>query len=104
MTGLSNADKWGLLFSSSGANILGMDTITHTDSGLAKAIKAAGNASKLARELGITRSAIYQWHEIPLARVPDVERVTGVSRHKLRPDFFGPAPKSGRKRASRSRK
>lgn len=25
----------------------------------------------------------------------DFERLTGISRHKLRPDIFGPAPKRG---------
>ncbi|PBC23502.1 MULTISPECIES: helix-turn-helix domain-containing protein [unclassified Mesorhizobium] len=29
-------------------------------------------------------------------KVLDVERVTGVSRHHLRPDIFGPAPSSER--------
>jgi DNA-binding transcriptional regulator YdaS (Cro superfamily) len=42
---------------------------------------------RLARALGITSGAVAKWREIPLDRVPDVERVTGYSRKLLRPDF-----------------
>ena len=48
----------------------------------------------LAKELGITPGAISQWAQVPADRVLDVERITGVSRHRLRPDVFGPAPVS----------
>jgi DNA-binding transcriptional regulator YdaS (Cro superfamily) len=37
----------------------------------------------------ITPQAISQWVIVPTERVVDVERVTGVSRHRLRPDIFG---------------
>jgi hypothetical protein len=49
--------------------------------------------SSLARDLGITHGAISQWRRVPAERVVDVERITGISRHTLRPDVFGPAPK-----------
>lgn len=58
---------------------------------LEKVIANVGSASELARRLGITPAAVLQWDEIPIRRVPDVERISGVSRHELRPDFFGPA-------------
>lgn len=60
-----------------------MDSITE------KAIEKAGGAAALARELGVTVQAICKWTAIPPRRVLDVERVTGISRHKLRPDIFG---------------
>jgi DNA-binding transcriptional regulator YdaS (Cro superfamily) len=29
--------------------------------------------------------------QVPAERVLDIERLTGISRHDLRPDVFGPA-------------
>lgn len=37
----------------------------------------------------VSPQAISQWQHAPLGRVFDIERATGVSRHELRPDFFG---------------
>lgn len=45
---------------------------------------------QLAQALGITHGAISQWSQVPSERVLDVERITGISRHELRPDVFGP--------------
>ena len=56
------------------------------------AVASAGSPGKLAKKLGISRPAVALWKIIPVKRVPDVERVTGISRHVLRPDFFGPGP------------
>ena len=49
---------------------------------------------RIARDLGIAPSSTYKWDEagIPPRRVLDVERLTGRSRHELRPDIFGPPP------------
>ncbi|MFG1238029.1 Cro/CI family transcriptional regulator [Xanthobacter autotrophicus DSM 597] len=60
--------------------------------GLRKAIEAAGGGAELARRLNVRRQAIYQWREVPPLRVLEIERVTGISRHVLRPDLYGPAP------------
>lgn len=59
-----------------------------------RAVDAAGSASELARQLGITRAAIPQWKQIPVRRVLEIERITGISRHELRPDIYGPAPQA----------
>ena len=56
------------------------------------AIEAAGGPSALSRQIGISAQAISQWDRVPPARVLDVERITGISRHDLRPDIYGPAP------------
>lgn len=48
-----------------------------------------GGPGKLAELLGqITSQAVSQWKRVPAERVLDVERVTGVSRHDLRPDIY----------------
>lgn len=56
-------------------------------------MEAAGGGAALAKELGITREAVYQWPECPVRRVLDVERISGVPRHELRPDIYPPPSK-----------
>lgn len=51
-----------------------------------------GRRGKLALALNITSGALSQWKQVPADRVIAVERVTGISRHVLRPDVFGPEP------------
>jgi DNA-binding transcriptional regulator YdaS (Cro superfamily) len=58
------------------------------EASLIKSIKAAGGSSALAAVLGISQEAVSQWRRVPVARVLDVERVTGISRHDLRPDIY----------------
>jgi DNA-binding transcriptional regulator YdaS (Cro superfamily) len=58
------------------------------DTALTKAIEAAGNKSALATALGIKPQAVQQWTRVPTPRVLEVERITGVSRHELRPDIY----------------
>lgn len=55
-----------------------------------------GRLKGLAEALGIFPSAISQWTEVPIKRVPEVERATGIPRHELRPDFFDAPPKKRR--------
>jgi len=55
---------------------------------LGKAIKAAGSISKLARALGISPQAVWQWREIPVRHVISIERIFGVPREELRPDLY----------------
>ncbi len=57
-----------------------------------------GRRIALAASIGVVPSALSQWKQVPADRVLDVERLTGISRHDLRPDVFGdatpnPAPK-----------
>jgi Uncharacterized protein conserved in bacteria, prophage-related len=44
-----------------------------------------------AKALGVDKTTLLRWEEgvvkIPHDRVLDVERVTGISRHELRPDL-----------------
>ena len=68
-----------------------MDIATPAATGLSKAIKAAGSISALARKLNIKRQAISQWDAIPLERVIEIEKATGIPRQELRPDFWNEA-------------
>jgi hypothetical protein len=47
-----------------------------------------GALSQLAVELGVSAQAVHLWEVVPIARVLEVERITGISRRRLRPDFF----------------
>lgn len=62
---------------------------------LKRAKDAVGGAAGLSRafsEIGvqISSQAISQWERVPANRALDVERFSGVSKHELRPDVFGP--------------
>lgn len=55
---------------------------------LARAIGNVGKAKALAEALGITPQALSQWQQVPPLRVLEVERITGIPRHELRPDLY----------------
>lgn len=57
------------------------------EAALAKAKKMVG-VSEMAKRLKVTPSAVSQWDRVPSGRVLDVERLSGVPRHKLRPDLY----------------
>ncbi|PPU41854.1 YdaS family helix-turn-helix protein [Xanthomonas arboricola] len=68
---------------------------------LERAVEAAGGQSALARLLSTDLRAVKQghvwaWinrgHAVPAEFVMKIEAATGVSRHDLRPDVFGPHP------------
>ena len=67
--------------------------------GLTKAIKSAGNATKLAAMLGIKPMSISRWKNryngvVPAERVLPIFTITGVTPHELRPDLY-PNPTDG---------
>jgi DNA-binding transcriptional regulator YdaS (Cro superfamily) len=53
-----------------------------------RAVLAACSAAQLARLLGISPASISLWRRVPAERVIEVERVTGISRHVIRPDLY----------------
>lgn len=54
--------------------------------------KEVGGVVALSFGLGLSRSAVSQWDKVPLDRVNDVSRLTGIPRELIRPDVFGPSP------------
>lgn len=62
------------------------------DTGLDKAIDAAGGVRALARALGVSQPAVSNWKRVPADRVVAVESVTGIARAHLRPDLFSGEP------------
>lgn len=53
-----------------------------------------GRVTEVAAACGITHAAVSQWRAVPADKVLVVEQVTGISRHELRADIFGPAPEA----------
>lgn len=47
-----------------------------------------GLRSRIARELNITPGAVTQWQEVPAKHVLAVAKITGIPRHRLRPDLY----------------
>ena len=69
------------------------------ESGLQKAIDAAGGVAALARVLNIAQPSVSGWTRVPAERIAAIESLTGVPREELRPDLF--VPKSGDARATK---
>lgn len=66
---------------------------------IAAAVERTGTGQAgLARLLGVSPQAVNQWvngnRPVPSRHVLAIERATGVSRHELRPDVFGPGAAS----------
>lgn len=56
-----------------------------------KAIDAAGGVSQLAKLCKVSYQAVQKWQaagRLPVERVLEVERLTHISRHELRPDIY----------------
>jgi hypothetical protein len=47
-----------------------------------------GALARAATALGLSRSAPYQWHEVPADAVVRIEAATGLPRELLRPDLY----------------
>lgn len=61
------------------------------------AIESAGGVKALARKLGVRYQAVQQWNKRqrpPAERCLAIEQVTGISRHDLRPDVYGPSERA----------
>ncbi len=60
-----------------------------------------GSIAWLARQLHLKKQAVSRWDTVPVERVPMVSAVTGLPRHKIRPDkpdiYPAPIEERGRK-------
>lgn len=60
----------------------------------------AGGRKKVQESLRVTKATLSDWKRwgyVPVARCPDLERLSGVSRRKLNPDFdWGPVREKAR--------
>jgi DNA-binding transcriptional regulator YdaS (Cro superfamily) len=65
------------------------ENLTSEQAALRAAVAVVGGPVALGRMLGITSQAVSLWPRAPAARVLQIEKLTGVSRHRLRPDIFG---------------
>lgn len=62
---------------------------------LDRAVVAVGSQIALASLCNVTPQAVSQWLQKgrpPADRVLMIEHASGVSRHELRPDIYGPPP------------
>ncbi len=60
-----------------------------------KAAKIVGSIRQLAKDLGVTRQALYGWKQVPVEQILPIEKATGgkVTRHQMRPDLKGLFPR-----------
>jgi DNA-binding transcriptional regulator YdaS (Cro superfamily) len=70
---------------------------------IAGAARLAARSIELAKALGISLETLGTWQPIPPERCRDVENLTGISRHVLRPDVFGTEPELIRRRRPQRR-
>lgn len=62
---------------------------------LKKAVEKAGGQSAVARKIGCTSQAVSKWcntGEVPMKRLIDFEKATGIPREKLYPELFAGKP------------
>jgi DNA-binding transcriptional regulator YdaS (Cro superfamily) len=55
---------------------------------LLRALDRVGGTVRMAETVGVTPQAVSQWAHIPIHHVPRISGVTGLPRHKLRPDLY----------------
>lgn len=62
------------------------------DKALIDIIAHFGNASALARFLGVSNAAVGLWWRVPQEHVFKLEKETGLTPHQMRPDIYRPEP------------
>ncbi len=55
---------------------------------LRQAVAKFKTISAFAEALGVKPQAVSQWTDIPIRRVIEIERITGIPREQLRPDLY----------------
>jgi hypothetical protein len=64
------------------------------DEGLQAVIAVMGGRVELARSLGVKYRAVLDWRYVPVERLIQIERLTGIPCERLRPDLFPRGPQS----------
>lgn len=59
------------------------------DAALIDLILRAGSQSELARALGISRTAVHYWQQVPMRHLLALEKLYNIPRQALRPDLYG---------------
>lgn len=57
-----------------------------------EAAEKLGGVVAMSIALGRSRGAVSLWTRVPPNHVLELERLTGISRYRLRPDIFGGGP------------
>lgn len=72
--------------------MLSTEQLPRAREALRRAKFEAGNATLLAKKIGITLQAVSQWEVVPAEQVLAVEQATDgrVPCHELRPDLYPP--------------
>jgi hypothetical protein len=59
-----------------------------TDKELQAVITVMGGRVELARSLGLKYRSVLDWRRVPVERLIQIERITGIPRQRLRPDLY----------------
>jgi pyruvate kinase len=62
-----------------------------TDPVLRLVRRKKGTAARIARDLGISRPAVWRWRRVPAEHVMRLESLLNIPRHRIRPDIYPPA-------------
>lgn len=77
-----------------------MKRIDPPNPAIAEAYEKAGGRRRVVESLHVTKASLSDWLRqgyVPVARCPELERVSGVSRRKLNPIFdWGPVRETAR--------
>ena len=65
-----------------------MPDMTNRDPIILKVFELAGGASALAREMSLTRAALYKWEKIPFRHLRFISARTKIPKRELRPDLY----------------
>jgi DNA-binding transcriptional regulator YdaS (Cro superfamily) len=60
------------------------------DTGLQLIRRQRGMLKRVAETVGLSQGRVSQWDRVPAELLPQVEAITGVPRHILRPDICPP--------------
>jgi DNA-binding transcriptional regulator YdaS (Cro superfamily) len=102
------ADEWRLLRRTIGGQDKHEEQVQSAaaiaKAALQEAIRKAGGVRALSRWLGVAHQAVSAWPRAPALRVLEIERLTEVSRHDLRPDVYPREPRENGRQPPRGKK